>query len=364
MPSSPRTETVLLDRLVKALGELPQVQQVRAGRARSVRGKSASHDALVNLRLAGKPLVLVIEAKKSLYPRDARQALWQLQVLDRHAPESKGSERLPMLIAESISPGAKEYMRAERVGYFDGGGSLYLPAKGAYLYIEKPQTQAAARVLRSLYTGRRAQVLHALLNEPGAWFSVKGLAGQAQVSPATASQVLIELERLEWAESRGRGPSKERHLKEPAALLDAWANQVATARPAPLRRFFVPSLRGDALADRIAQVLAFQGAEYALTHEIAAQRYAPFLSSVSQVRCRLIPGGAADQALAILGARSVTEGANFSIIDAKSPGELLFRQKLGEARLASPVQVYLDLLRGEGRSKDMAAHLRREKIGF
>jgi hypothetical protein len=32
--------------------------------------------------------------------------------------------------------------------------------------------------------------------------------------------------------------------------------------------------------------------------------------------------------------------------------------------LASPIQIYLDLLRGEGRSKEMAEHFREERIGF
>jgi len=77
-----------------------------------------------------------------------------------------------------------------------------------------------------------------------------------------------------------------------------------------------------------------------------------------------VPGRAADEALAILGARPVNEGANFSVIDVRSSDELLFRQKVDEAWLASPIQVYLDLLHGEGRAKDMAVHLRRERIGF
>ena len=52
------------------------------------------------------------------------------------------------------------------------------------------------------------------------------------------------------------------------------------------------------------------------------------------------------------------------LIDVESPGELLFRERVGEVWLASPVQVYLDLVRGEGRSKELAEHLRRERIGF
>jgi hypothetical protein len=50
-----------------------------------------------------------------------------------------------MLVAESISPGAKQLLRAERVAYFDSGGSLFLPARGAYLYIDKPPPKSLAR---------------------------------------------------------------------------------------------------------------------------------------------------------------------------------------------------------------------------
>ena len=60
----------------------------------------------------------------------------------------------------------------------------------------------------------------------------------------------------------------------------------------------------------------------------------------------------------------VTEGANLAIIETKSTGELLFREQVDGVWLASPVQVYLDLLRGEGRAKEMAEHLRREMMGF
>jgi len=42
----------------------------------------------------------------------------------------------------------------------------------------------------------------------------------------------------------------------------------------------------------------------------------------------------------------------------------LFRERISDAWLASPVQVYLDLLRGEGRAKEMAEHLRKERLGL
>ncbi len=78
-----------------------------------------------------------------------------------------------------------------------------------------------------MFLGRRAQVLHAVLLRHREWFGVIDIANQAQVSPATASQVLMEMEKFEWVVSRGQGPGKERYLQQPGALLDAWVNQQA-----------------------------------------------------------------------------------------------------------------------------------------
>ena len=78
----------------------------------------------------------------------------------------------------------------------------------------------------------------------------------------------------------------------------------------------------------------------------------------------MAPGGAADAVLSALNARVVTEGTNLIVIETNSQGEFLFKERVGSLWLASPVQVYLDLLRGGGRAQDMAEHLRRERIGY
>ena len=281
---------------------------------------------------------------------------------DRNLPD--GRQTAFLLAAQSISPGAKDMLRDERVGYYDSGGSLFIPADLIYVYVDKPPPKALSKSIRSVFSGRRAQVLHALLMRHGEWIAGKQIAEDAQVSPATASQVLTELERFDWVTSRGQGPSKERQLREPGALLDAWAKQLSALPPPAMRCYFVPSLRGEGLLRKFAEVCAANEAEYAITHEAAGQRYAPFLSTVSQVRCRLVAGAAADGALRALDARFVDQGANLAIIEIESPGELLFRQFVDGTWLASPVQVYLDLMRGEGRAGEMAEHLRQQRIGF
>ena len=363
LESSP-TERQLITQFLDALRDLPEVHAGLEYLESAGSTRNLGYDARIDLQVAGKSFILLVEAKKAVYPRDVRQVIWQFREASQGRLRGHGKERLSLLVAESISPGAKELLRDEHVGYYDSGGSMYLPAPGAYIYIDKPPPKTLTKSVRSLFSGRRAQVLHAVLAQHQDWFGVKELAQRAMVSPATASQVLTELERFEWLVSRGQGPSKERQLREPTALLDAWVKQLVSTRPPNLRRYYVPATKADQLLERVGKVFDAHDAEYAISHEAAAQRYSPFLSSVSQVRARLLIGSNADAAIGDLGARVVNEGANLAIIEAKSPGDLLFRERVAGIWLASPVQVYLDLLRGEGRSKEMAEHLRKERIGF
>jgi hypothetical protein len=364
MLESTLTERQLIARFVAALRELPEVEADLDQRGSVNKLNDRRHDVQVNLHVAGKSFVLLIEAKKTLFPRDVRQVIWQLRAASHGKPTGEEGTPLSLIVAESISPGAKELLRSERVGYYDNGGSLYLPAPGAYLYIDKPPPKALTKSVRALFAGRRSQVLHALLVQHQNWFGVTELAQQTMVSPATASQVLTELDRFDWLVARGQGPSKERHLREPTALLDAWTKQLATRRPPVLRRYYVPGMKADTLAARLGRVFDAHDVQYAVSHEAAAQRYAPFLSNLSQVRVRVLIGANADAAIGGLDARVVDEGANLGVIEAKSPGELLFREQVDGLWLASPIQIYLDLLRGEGRSKEMAEHFRKERIGF
>lgn len=352
-------DSALLDELLTSLRALPDAYAELTPLGPAAPSHSPI-DAQITLHVGGQSIALLVEIKKSVFPRDVRQTLWRFK-----SPQYRLEDTMhPMLVAESLSPGAKEILRAERIGYFDSGGSLFLPVRGAYIYIDKPPPKPLARSVRSLFSGRRAQVLHALLANPEQWFGVTEVAARAQVAPSTASDVLTELERFDWLVARGQGPGKERHLRAPDELLDAWAKQIVTQRPPALRRYFVPGLPSEPLMERLGKTFEMHQVTYAVSNEAAAQRYAPFLSGISQVRVRMLPSTHSEMAMASLDARVVNEGANLAVIETKSAGELLFRQNVGGVWLANPVQVYLDLLRGEGRAKEMAAHLRQERIKF
>lgn len=358
-------ETGTLEALIATLQKLPHAHASGALPRHFPSHSAVALDAEVDLSIAGKEVLLLVELKKAVYPRDVRQILWQLNRIRNEYIHAGKTHVVPMVAAESISIGARELLRTENIGFFDTGGSLFVPAKDAYLYIERPVPKTLQKSMRSLFTGKRSQVLHALLIQHRNWIGVTELSELAEVSPGTASETLTALERMEWVTSEGQGPSKERRLSDPSGLLNEWRTQIrASRRPFARRRYYVSGLNSDALAKTIASHCEVMDVEYALTQDIAAQVYAPFLSSISRVACRIATGNATSDVLARLDARVVSEGANLDIIETTSRGEFLFKERKEQLWLASPVQVYLDLLRSEGRSSDMAERLRKETLGI
>lgn len=357
-------ERSTLQQLTQTLKSLPHVRTDTLDVRYNGGMPDGGIDATLNVEIANKDVVLLVQIKRSVFPRDVRQLLWQLH----KAREGFGYGRnvVPLVAAESVSEGARAVLLTENVGFFDAGGSLFIPAEGAYLYIQRPVPKAIEKSVRSLFSGKRSNVLHALLIKQNQWMGVNEISDIAHVSPSTASETLTALEKMEWVIARGQGPSKERRLANPKGLLDEWKMQIkASRKQSSRRRYYVPGGSNlTALAHRIAKVCENEQIEYVLTQEGAAQRYAPFLSSYSRLAIRIHPVRGYEQMLNDIEARSVSEGANVDVLETKSDGEFLFKKKVDDLWLASPVQVYLDLLRGEGRARDMAEHLRQELLGI
>lgn len=317
-------------------------------------------DLLIDARFSDAPLKLVVEVKRSAFPRDVREAIWQLKKYIAAMPQ--GNARvLPLLMADTISPGARALLRDEKIGYFDRSGSLYLSADNLFILVEKPASKRQARSLNNLFVGSRAQALHAVWTFKDQWFGVHELAERAFVSPTTASQVLIELERREWVNSKGAGPSKERMLSSPRALLDEWSSYVASIKPKPLRLYYMRMANVDEAIQEIDRICGETGIHYEISGLMAGQIHAPHLSTISQIHCRIDHGG--EGLLRKLGAKPVKEGWNLGVIDSDPRHDFLFRQRVGHVWVTDPLQTYLDLLQlGSGRSKELAEHLRLTKL--
>jgi hypothetical protein len=326
-------------------------------------GKDGGVDAVIMVQINDTSIVLVAEIKRQVFPRDVREIYWQLNRSFAGKFGRDGErEYIPFIMADAISPGARDDMRRDGIGYFEGGGSLFIPSKAAYLLIDKPMEKGGqAKAMTTVFEGQRAMVLHAIweaqAGEP--WFSVKEIVESSGASAGTVSETLNELERREWVDAVGSGPSKLRRLSDPSGLLDEWKAYQLTQKPPKMTRYYIPSAK----LDEIVSQLASAPFDYEITGEVAGQKYAPYLTKVSTLVCRHNPGLFLDGFLTKLKAKLVTEGWNFGLFTAGNTiRQLRFRQTIDGVQYASPLQTYLDLLQGPGRSKDLAEHLREQKL--
>jgi hypothetical protein len=355
----------LVAEISEALRDLAGFNRLSAPDETTAGGRGHTQpDALIYAEVQGKPVIIVIAAKAHGYPRDMRAATEQLAHYVAHArPDSGDAAIVPMVVAPAISPGGRAVLRERGVAYWDRGGSLYLNLPGALYDIERRPPKAEERHRRSLYRGRAAQVVHTLLNEPERAWHVGELAATADVSAYTAHQVLTALERELWVDKAGRGPQAVRLLREPGALLDAWAAAHRLDDYA-FRRFHTWAQSPATLRRQIAAALDGAGIEYALTLAAGAELVAPFATDGG--RLALLVSARADLAEVIrgVGLRPAEEGDNVAFLLARDRSPLLFRRRVGDAWVASDAQLYRDLWAWPRRGREQAAHLRAERLPF
>ena len=349
-------EHELINELTAALEEIPNAAVTHVS-IEPKKSQRSGPDAMLVLNLSGNDIDLVIETLRTAYPRDVREKIWQIRQYVSDGPLSK-SGAIPMLVANSISKGARVQLKEANIGYYDASGSLFLPAPSMYVLVDRPPLAKNRKTSDAIFKGQRAQVLHYLFNDPDDWVSVKAIATRTGISTATVSETLTELERREWMKSEGNGPSKLRKLSARRDLLDAWSHFVSTQKTPEVERFYVPGTQIEEIMERIDSASKLADLSYAISGEAAVQVYSPYLSHISRVSCRMATGSKRHLALEVLKARPVSEGWNLAILPMIRKTETIRFEERAGLRIAPPLQVYLDLLQGGGRSKEMAQHLR------
>lgn len=350
----------LLDDFTQALAELPDVS------VRSVRPEPRVGDRVFDLEVIaevkGRPVRFLIEEKASAYPRDVQQVIRQLDGVRRL---EQPVVDVPLFVAPSISQASRELLRQHKLAYWDTGGSIHIDLPWALYWVDRPPRVGKPRVLRNVYRRSRANVLHALLQEPNREWHISELAQRAQVSLSTAHQVCTYLEEQLWMEKEGSGPRSVRVLLQPGAVLDAWAaaHSLATYEAQRFHRWARDPV---GILHSLGTALADADIPYALTLESGARLVAPYATASERVWI-LVPARAA-QHLGVLaseiGLQPVEEGETVTFLVSRETSSFLFRRQVDGVWVASDVQLYLDLWAWPQRGKEQARHLRTERLGF
>lgn len=358
-------ERDLADGVVAALAALPGTHLHETAQHDSHSQPGRRIDLLAVVDVNGRPARIVVEVKSSGYPRDVRAAAAQLKEALSGLGSGAAEATVLLVAAPALSPGSRELLRRQGIGYWDRSGSLYLQLPWALYYVDRPPPKGDKRRLQSVYRGRTAQVLHALLLGPDRWWGVRELAAHAEASPYTVHRVFTFLEDQLWVEKRGTGPGPGvvRRLVEPGQLLDAWAEAHSLGEYKP-HRFHAWAQSPAALRRAVTAALERAQAEYALTLAPGADLVAPFSTESGQVALLVPASSDAEELAARAGLRPVDEGETVTFFVTRDRSPLLFRRRVHDCWVASDVQLYLDLWAWPRRGKEQARHLRAERLPY
>lgn len=328
--------------LLQYLNEVPFIRG-----AKNIAGKVAcdtDSDLLFALDLQGQPQYLSIVMKKNGQPRSATEAIYRLR-----SSQNGTMRSYPVFMAPYISPRVAQLCQQKGVGYADFAGNCFLSFDKVYLKREHfPNPMVERREQRSLFTNKATAIYRVLLRDPRETYSLSTLSKVANVSIGQSHNVIAMLIAREWM-LRVSGGVK---LTEPEQLLRSWAQQYSTL--VPIRYDYYTDQPLGAIEHSIAQCSLDGGPRGVLTGFAGAERLAPY-TRYQRVHAWVIPD--VETLAASLNLKAVSSGANVTLYRAPDESVFFDLRQLEETYIASPIQIYLDLIHSGGRGEDAAQHL-------
>ncbi|RKP59117.1 hypothetical protein [Pararobbsia silviterrae] len=313
-------------------------------------------DLIARLVVDGKRHLLICEYKSSGQPRFARSALLELR--NYAAQQAPGTT--PVFIAPYISPAVRQMCKEKGVGYLDLEGNARIAFGGVFIermVTDKPMVEQ--RELKSLFRPKSAQVLRAMLRDPGRAWRVTELSEISGVSLGHVSNVRTGLIDREWARASDDGLI----LSEPDALLDAWRDSYSA--PVGERSGFYTPLHGSALEDAARSALRVEDTpgRAAFASFSAAQWLAPY--GRTGMHYFFADKDGLRKLQAALKLTPALKGENVIVTVPKDLGLLADTVEPAPGAICtSPVQTYLDLSIAGERGAEAAGHLRQERLSW
>ena len=318
-------------------------------------------DRRADILVRAGDVTAVVEVKAQRVTNAA--AARQLADYARHLPE--GTHLL--LVARSTTAEARQLLEDAGVAVIDGLGNMRVALPGLFLWTEgRPVGRDAGTVTGEppvKLTGRAGVAAQALLCAPQREWRVNDLADEARISTALAHRVLARLEREDLVAAEGAGPRRTRHVTNPGALLDLWAEEMRDRKVKQVRAFRL-ARDARAQAKELSRALDEAGVNHAVTGAAGAVRLAPFVTAIPVTDVWVSENTPLESAAIAAGADVVTEGHNVLLRQADGDGALVFRDKVEGVWTTNRFRLFYDLRHDPRRGREQADRLREEVIGF
>lgn len=308
-------------------------------------------DAILRIEAPdGSRAALVVEAKVSMEPREARSAADQAALNTVDLDPGDAAKAPPLVAARFLSRRARALLRERGVNYADATGNWRLALDRPALFIETEGAERDPapddRQQRSLRGPVAARVVRALWSmEPP--IKIIELAKQARTSPPTASRIVDLLRREGIVQPARRGPvlSVDRR-----ALIERWSEDYAFADQNEVWLYLEPRR-----LERLFERLRAAPFRYAVTGSFAAR----LISEYAEAKLAMVYVDDPEQAASELRLTRVEDGGNVML--ARPYDDVVFDETRVEDGItyAAPSQVAADLLRAPGRGPAEGADLLR-----
>lgn len=322
-------------------------------------GSASGHRPDAEVRLG--PIRLAVELSRSRSRPRLREAIQRVRTLC-----SGESSCVPMLASSYFSPSNQQYLRDEGVAFVDFAGNAWLVAPG--IHIDRrgfANLQREEREQRDLFSDKASLVLRVLMMERAPLgirqiADIVGARGEGVfLSPGYVSKIVAELERRGYA---GRRDDKVvlRHGRD---LLSEWVVSYRRHRKPGSGSYFMPAEDVESAMPRVAAVLSAADVDYVFSGHAGASlvdRHASFDVADVNVKDRVEAG----EALVRGGARRVERGGNINLVEPYYRAAAFYGYQVpkGEMKVASDIQLYLDLYDYPVRGREQADHLYERRL--
>jgi hypothetical protein len=285
----------------------------------------------------GAEASLLIEARRTLMPRDASDAVSQLR---SYAEQTGRTNASLVVVAPFLSETAREKIAQLDASYIDSTGNVLVRAQRPALFIKQDgarkdpwPSDEALRTLKGRGTGRAARAL--LDFQPP--YGVRELAARAKVPLGSLSRTFDLLDRDGLLTKDGRGPITDLDWE---GVIRRWAKDYDITTSNQVSTFLEP--RGlAALQTKLGKLQR----GYAVTGAFAAQRFSPIAPArLAAIYIDDVVGWSER-----LDLRPADSGANVWLLEPYD--DVVFDRTTSRDGIVcvSPTQLAVDLLTGPGR---------------